>query len=161
VLTLPEALEQVDDKLLCGILMKQASSLGITQRVLLPVVVVAALVGCATAPDESQLRSDGLRPMTQQALEAEFATEKRCRFDNWNRATGTVVYRPDGRFEGDAGGAAFEGRYRIREGLMCSKASMIRGGVEVCHAVYRTPQGERVAFGREDGSWTRTRCTSG
>lgn len=119
-----------------------------------------ALAGCAAAPTESGLRSDGLRPMSEAELRAEFSRERRCRFDNWNRVTGTVSYRPDGRYDGDAGGAAFAGAWRIRDGLLCARSPQLRGGVELCLAVYATSANDRVAFGRDDDSWTRLRCTT-
>jgi hypothetical protein len=119
-----------------------------------------AVAGCASAPTESSLRSDGQRPMTDAELRAEFARERSCRFDNWNSATGTVDYRPDGRFEARTGGVDVAGTWRILDGLLCAKSPQLRGGVEVCSAVYVTSATDRMAFGREDGSWTRTRCAA-
>lgn len=119
-----------------------------------------ALAGCASAPTESGLRSEGLRPMTDAEMRAEFAREHGCRFDNWNGATGTVGYRPDGRFEALTGGVDVAGTWRVLDGLLCTKSPQLRGGVELCNAVYVTSATDRVAFGREDGSWTRLRCTA-
>lgn len=119
-----------------------------------------AVAGCAMAPTESGLRSDGLRPMTDAELRADHARERSCRFDNWNGATGTVVYRPDGRFDARTGGVDVAGNWRILDGLLCSRSPQLRGGVELCNAVYATSATDRVGFGREDGSWTRMQCTA-
>ena len=101
------------------------------------------LVGCATT--EKKLQDDNLKPLSQVELEALYEGGQTVSFKS-AKATGTVIYHPDGKSELSWGKGSDTGTYDIRDGKLCTQWTKIRYGKEECFTIYKVGENKYKAM---------------
>ena len=62
------------------------------------------------------------------------------------KATGTVIYHPDGKSELNWGKGTDTGTYNIRDGKLCAQWTKIRYGKEECFTIYKVGENKYKAM---------------
>lgn len=114
------------------------------------VLACALLAGCAT--NEAALREKGATPLSAAEVQKVMVSGKPI--NARTASTGvlsTSIFRPDGSASVDWGSGNDTGSWHMEGDRFCAKWKVVRGGEEVCFAIYRKGDREYAMF-RPDGS---------
>jgi hypothetical protein len=93
--------------------------------------------------------------MSEKDLQERYARPVKTRWVNDQNQSGIAEFTPDGTARLAWAGGGATGKWRIRDGRLCTTYPELRGGAENCFVFYRTGPREHVSF-REDGTYNTT-----
>jgi len=86
---------------------------------------------------EKKLQESGAKLLSQNELVQLFNSPQTARFVTPKGYTGTLRYFPNGKQTVEYSDGNDEGKYRIENGMLCSKWKEIRNGREKCVKIYK------------------------